>query len=77
MSEDVSKIRARGQERIHDFNQLAFIPEDALANFIHSFDARCPGSNANYIAATVATCFSGAGKMDQVPAPARGRIELA
>lgn len=77
VAEDVSNIRTIRKKRIHGFNQLVFIIEEALVSFRLSSRARCPGLDSNNVLARFAACFRSAGEMDQVAASARCLIEFA
>ena len=49
VAEDVSNIRTMRKKRIHGFNQLVFIIEEALVSFRLSSRARCPGLDSNNV----------------------------
>jgi hypothetical protein len=76
MSDDISNIRARRQERIHYFNQFVFITEETLVSLSRRSESRCPGLDANNVAARVVIRCTSAGKVDQVAAPVRCGIEF-
>jgi hypothetical protein len=77
VSENVSNIGATREERIHHFNQFAFISKEALVFFSLHSEARCPGLDANNVAARVVVLFEGTGEMDHVAAPDRCGVEFA
>ena len=77
VSENVSNIGATREERIHHFNQLAFISKEALVFFSLHSEARGPGLDANNVAAGVVILFKGTGEMDHVAAPDRCGVEFA